>query len=203
MFARVGGPDKEPVEVDIMMQINSGEVLIDDIWMWRADHSVNGLVKNSSNPCQTGLQVNADNVKGYGLAVEHTLGNLLEWNGNNGKTYFFQSELPYDVTQENFGDKGYAGYKVGDNVTTHDAYGIGVYTFFRDYSVTVTSGIKAPELDGINFVESLAVHLSSGGGIINIINHDGKGVGSTKQVNWECDWKDVRNKLAEDLFLQK
>jgi hypothetical protein len=55
------------------------------------------------NPVQTALQINGDNVTGYGLACEHTLGNLLEWNGENGRTYFYQSEFPYDVNQS-YGD---------------------------------------------------------------------------------------------------
>lgn len=79
--------------------------------------------------------MNGDNVTGYGLACEHTLGNLLEWNGENGKTYFYQSEYPYDVSQANYGDLNYAAYKVGDNVKNHDAWGAGVYTYFRDYDV--------------------------------------------------------------------
>jgi hypothetical protein len=37
--------------------------------------------------------------------VEHTLGDLLDWQGERGRTYFYQSELPYDVTQANYGDK--------------------------------------------------------------------------------------------------
>jgi hypothetical protein len=39
------------------------------------------------------------------------------WNGNNGKAYFYQSEFPYDVTQENYGDKAYSAFVVNDNVT--------------------------------------------------------------------------------------
>ena len=56
---------------------------------------VSGVVKDKKNPVDTGLQVNGDNVIGYGLAVEYKypwLGNLLEWNGDNGKTYFYQAE---------------------------------------------------------------------------------------------------------------
>ena len=34
----------------------------------------------------------------YGLAVEHTLGDQVVWKGDGGRTYFYQSELPYDVT---------------------------------------------------------------------------------------------------------
>lgn len=82
-----------------MVEVNSGNVVIDNTWLWRADHSVKGLVKNGENPVDTGLRVNGNDVIGYGLKCEHTLKNLLEWNGNNGQTFFFQSEFPYDVDQ--------------------------------------------------------------------------------------------------------
>ena len=67
-----------------MITVNTGNVIIDNVWLWRADHSAAGLVKKGKNPCSIGLQVNSDNVIGYGIAAEHTLGNLLEWNGENG-----------------------------------------------------------------------------------------------------------------------
>lgn len=116
VFARVGGPDSDEVKAKNMVKINSGHVIIDDTWLWRADHGQGGPVVDSKNPCDTALLINGDNVTGYGLAVEHTLGHMLEWNGENGESYFFQSEYPYDVTQENYGDKGFAAYKVGDDV---------------------------------------------------------------------------------------
>lgn len=50
VFARVGGPDTEEVQTDIMLQINSGNVIIDDTWLWRADHDTSGLVSASKNP---------------------------------------------------------------------------------------------------------------------------------------------------------
>lgn len=87
VHARVGGPEKDATleyKASKMVQINSGNVIIDDTWLWRADHSQAGLIADSKNPCDTGLQVNGDNVLGYGLACEHTLGNMLEWNGENG-----------------------------------------------------------------------------------------------------------------------
>ena len=68
-----------------MMVVNTGYTIIDNVWLWRADHDVSGdLVKNGKNPCSTGLQVNGDNVISYGLAAEHTLKDLVEWNGENG-----------------------------------------------------------------------------------------------------------------------
>jgi hypothetical protein len=92
VYGRVGGTNsvKDPeLTAEIMLQVNSGNVIIDNIWMWRADHSIDGLVTDSKNYVANGLQVNGDNVFGYGLACEHTLGNLLEWNGENGKSYFY------------------------------------------------------------------------------------------------------------------
>ncbi len=59
--------------------------------------------------------------------MEHMLGDQVVWNGERGQTYFFQSELPYDVNQTNFGDKGFVGYRVGSEVRDHDAFGLGVY----------------------------------------------------------------------------
>eukprot|EP01084_Bolivina_argentea_P150173 262272_1 len=140
IFARVGGAtnsNQVQVQTDIMVQINSDNVIFDGSWLWRADHDTGGSVKDSHNPCVTGFQANGNNITTYGLAVEHTLGDLVQWNGNNGKCYFYQSELPYDVTQQNYGDKGYVGFRVNNSVTSFEGYGIGVYSYFRDYDVTV------------------------------------------------------------------
>lgn len=180
-FARVGGPNNSAtsqVQADIMVQINSANLVCDNLWLWRADHDVGGLVTSSHNPCHTGLQVNGDNVTAYGLAVEHTLQNLTEWNGNNGSVYFYQSEYPYDVTQANYGTPGYVAYKVGSNVTTHTAYGVGVYCYFRDYTVTVPSGISTPQGSGIQFINALTIFLTGNGGISNVINNVGGPVSS-------------------------
>jgi len=80
-----------------MMQINSSHVVIDHTWLWRADHDVGGSVKYSRNYAATGLEVNGNNVRAYGLFVEHLLGDMVSWNGEDGEVYFYQSELPYDV----------------------------------------------------------------------------------------------------------
>ncbi len=55
VFARVGGPDEYEVMTDFMIQINSDNVIIDNVWLWRADHSKTGLIKNSQNPVKTAL----------------------------------------------------------------------------------------------------------------------------------------------------
>jgi len=74
-------------------------------------------------------------VTGYGLASEHTIGDLLNWNGENGQVFFYQSEYPYDASQTNYGDKGFVSYKIGDKVQTHTAYGVGAYSRFTDNTV--------------------------------------------------------------------
>ena len=90
VYARVGGTNATGDRMTTnMIQVESGNVIVDDIWLWRADHDVGGLVYNSRNPVETGLQVNGDNVTGYGLACEHTLGDMLVWNGENGRSYFY------------------------------------------------------------------------------------------------------------------
>ena len=89
----------------------------------------------------------------YGLAVEHTEKDLTVWNGEDGATYFYQSELPYDVNQQQYSN--YGGYRVSAMVEQHKAYGLGVCCFFRDHSVTVQSGIVASHLE--NFVHPLTV----------------------------------------------
>lgn len=119
VFARVGGDTdsaSNPVTTQRMVQINSANVIIDHTWLWRADHDINHAVYDSRNYVENGLQVNGDGVRAYGLFSEHSLGDLVQWNGESGETYFYQSELPYDVTQENYADKGYHAYKVADHV---------------------------------------------------------------------------------------
>ena len=179
VFARVGGPDVTPVQVTSMIEINSSHVIGDNLWLWRADHAVSPndkdgtvLVKDGDNPCTHGLRVYGDDVTMYGAAVEHTLGDLMQWYGERGRSYFYQSELPYDVTQANFGDLGFVGYRVDAAVMQHDAWGTGVYHFFRDHNVTVASGIVAPAALVSSFTSPLSVHLNGNGGIIQHVIND-------------------------------
>lgn len=87
VFARVGGPDGDaanPVAVTTMVQIQSGYVVFDNTWLWRADHGV-GPIDYTHNAVDHGLVVSGDNVHGYGMAVEHTLKDLTVWSGDAGK----------------------------------------------------------------------------------------------------------------------
>merc|ERR1719410_2536533 len=72
IFARVGGPnnqDFDPQSTDVMMKIQSNRVVMDYVWLWRADHDAksggdhNGWVfkvRDGNNAVDVALQVNGD-----------------------------------------------------------------------------------------------------------------------------------------------
>jgi len=189
LFGRVGGdtnPAQGQVSCKVMITINHNNVVLDNSWLWRADHTVAGNVVNSQNPSNNGLVVNGDNVITYGLAVEHHLQDGIVWNGNGGRSYFYQCELPYDVNQAEFGQPGYTGYKVSSNVNTHEAWGTGIYSFFRDYTVTTPSGIMAPSGSGIQFVHPFTRYLSGNGQITHIVNNRGNPVNASSPLAYIC-----------------
>jgi hypothetical protein len=192
--ARVGGPSNPAgAQAKVMVIVNSGHVVIDNAWLWRADHvEGGGLTMNGSTPCSVGAIINGNDVTAYGLKIEHCLTDLLQWNGDRGATYFFQSEMAYDVTQENFGDKGYVAYRVAENVTEHRAFGTGVYHNFRDHAVTVRTAISAPKHLENAFVSPLAVFLNGKGVMQHILNDLGSETSQSAQsptaaiAEWLC-----------------
>ena len=145
IFFRVGGPSEGSAEK--CMVINSSDVFIDHTWIWRADHG-NG-VGWYKNKCANGLVVHGDNVTIYGLFNEHFQEYQTLWNGNNGRVYFYQSEMPYDPPSvdawKHDGTNGYASYKVADHVKSHEAWGVGIYNVFYDAPVIVDNAIETPE----------------------------------------------------------
>jgi hypothetical protein len=195
VFARVGGRTNctnGPLDAKAnrLIRINSGHVIGDDLWLWRADHTGSGLqnVHNGACPSQVGLEVNGDDVTMYGLAVEHNLQDQVQWNGDRGSTYFFQSEMPYDANQT-FGDN-YVGYRVADNVNQHAGYGLGVYHVFFDHPVVMQTGIAAPKHLESNFVAPFSVFVNGQGTLKHIINNlggqtQGDGNGGA-DVRWWC-----------------
>lgn len=144
IFFRVGGPAEG--SAGACMVINSRDVVVDHIWLWRADHG-NG-VGWDKNRAANGLIVNGDNVIIYGLFNEHFQEYQTLWNGNNGRVYFYQSEMPYDPPTvdawKHDGIFGYASYKVSNNVKNHEAWGIGIYNVFYDAPVIVDNAIETP-----------------------------------------------------------
>lgn len=190
VHARVGGPrSADGAQVRVMVEINSGNVIGDNMWLWRADHTESGIVKFGGNAAQVSLAVNGDDVTMYGLACEHALQDLVQWNGERGRTYFFQAELPYDVTQE-YANQGYVGYRVGPHVKEHGAWGLGVYHYFRDHPVQLETAIRAPPSLESSFVSPLVVYLNGLGTVQHILNDKGsatsKSLNHTGAVQWLC-----------------
>ena len=96
------------------------------------------------------------------------------------------AQLPYGVTQAEFGDPGYTGYRVNASVASHDAWGVGVYTYFRDHDVTVESGIVCPKALEPNFRNPLSIHLNGIGRVNHVINGVGVGTNVNQKVNYVC-----------------
>ncbi|WP_405578926.1 RICIN domain-containing protein [Streptomyces sp. NBC_01190] len=184
VFFRVGGDIAGKATQTLV--VNSANVIGDDLWLWRGDHS-NGVGWNT-NPAAQGLIVNGANVTMYGLAVEHYEKYQTTWNGNGGRTYFYQSETPYDVPDQGSwtttgGDLGYASYKVGNTVTTHEAWGVGVYAYLRDNpSLVLGHAIEVPTTAGVKFHNMVTTVLGGAGTINHIIDNSGAQVTASHNV---------------------
>lgn len=59
---------------------------------------------------------------------------------------------------------------MSDSVTSHEVYGIGVYSYFADYDVKIKNAIKTPNHAGIKVVNALTVFLNGKGSINHIVN---------------------------------
>jgi hypothetical protein len=69
---------------------------------------------------------------------------------------------------------GYAAYKVSDGVTTHEAWGLGIYCTFQAAPVFAESAIEVPDAVGVKMHHMTTFWLSGlGGGIRNVINQSG------------------------------
>jgi len=183
VFFRIGGAT--PGKATTSLIVNSDNVLLDNIWAWRADHG-NG-VGWTLNTADTGIIINGDNVTAYGLFVEHYQKYELIWNGENGRTIFFQNEMPYDppnqVAWTHDGVNGFAAYKVADSVQMHEAWGLGSYSFFNvGPSIHATSAFEVPVNSGVKLHDILTVFLSGFGGIDHVVNDTGAAVDSSNQV---------------------
>jgi hypothetical protein len=174
VFFRVGGVGVGRAGVNL--RINSNDTIIDHTWIWRADHGAGAAW--DSNVSTNGLIVNGNNVTAYGLFVEHHQEFQVLWKGDYGRTYFYQSEIPYDPPdQPSFtsakGVNGWASYKVADTVAHHEAWGLGIYSVFRRPNVALTRAIEVPKKPGVRFHSMITVALDDKGEISNVIDDAG------------------------------
>jgi hypothetical protein len=175
VYFRVGGPHLG--KADVTLEVNSDNVLIDNIWAWRADHGVPGSVGWELNTGRNGVIVNGDHVTATGLFVEHYQQYNVIWNGENGRTVFFQNELPYDppnqAAWQHDGVLGWAAYKVADDVRTHELWGGGAYIFTNvDPTIHAARGFEVPVTPGVRLHHVMTVNLSAGT-IDHVVNDTG------------------------------
>jgi hypothetical protein len=183
VFFRVGGADVGRATTSL--RINSNNVIGDHMWLWRGDHG-SGVGWNT-NTAANGLVVNGANVTMYGLFVEHYQQYEVIWNGNGGRTYFFQNELPYDPPNQaawmNGATRGYAAYKVADSVTSHEAWGVGSYCYFNvDPGVVAERSFEVPNTPGVRLHDLVSVSLGGVGTINHVINNTAGPADSANQV---------------------
>ena len=183
VFFRVGGAAVGRTKVNL--RINSSDTLVDHTWIWRADHGEG--VGWDLNTSANGLVVNGSDVTIYGLFVEHHQQFQVLWQGNGGRTYFYQSEIPYDPpNQASYmsapGVNGWASYKVADGVTIHEAWGLGVYSVFIYPDVVLTRAIETPKRPEIRFHNMITVALGEHGAIKHVINDTGEATAMKPRV---------------------
>ncbi|SEQ32062.1 Ricin-type beta-trefoil lectin domain-containing protein [Lentzea albida] len=174
VYVRIGGSAVGRATTSLV--VNSHNVIGDHLWLWRGDHSYG--VGWDVNTADTGLIVNGNNVTMYGLFVEHYQKYQTIWNGQGGRTYFYQNEMPYEVPNQaawmNGSTRGYAAYKVSNNVTTHEAWGLGSYAFMNaNPSVVADRAFEVPNTPGVKFHSMVTVSLGGKGTIQRIINNSG------------------------------
>ncbi len=178
VFFRIGGAEAGSATTSLV--VNSANVILDDIWAWRADHGAG--VGWTSNTANTGVIVNGDNVTAYGLFVEHYQQYEVIWNGNGGTDIFFQNEMPYDPPSQSAwmeapGVDGWAAFKVASTVTSFHGYGMGSYSFFNQgVNIYAENAFEVPStLPAGSLHDLLTIFLSTAGfgGILHVVNDTG------------------------------
>lgn len=178
VFFRIGGA--EPGKATTSLVVNSDNVILDDIWAWRADHG-NG-VGWTDNTADTGVIVNGNNVTAYGLFVEHYQKYEVIWNGDGGTDIFFQNEMPYDppsqaAWMEASGVDGWAAFKVTKSVTSFSGYGMGSYSFFNQgVNIYAANAFEVPATlapSSLNDLLTIFLSTAGSGGVLNVIDNTG------------------------------
>jgi hypothetical protein len=175
IFCRAGGAIVGTATC--LLTIHSNNVIGDNFWLWRADHGTGARWTGNRNA--NGLIVNGRDVTIYGLFVEHNQEYQTIWNSDGGRVYLYQSEIPYDPPSQeewmNGKTRGYASYKVSDHVTTHEAWGLGIYCVFRKAPVILDNAIETPAAPGVKLhhMVTLRLNQNNGSGIAHVINGRG------------------------------
>jgi hypothetical protein len=174
VFFRIGGPHVGRAKVSL--QVDADGAILDHIWAWRADHGDG--VGWTVNTADTGVVINGDDVVATGLFVEHYQRYEVIWNGERGRTIMFQNEMPYDPPDQDayrHGDTlGWASYKVANHVRTHEAWGLGSYSFFNvDPTIHSSHAYEVPVRPGVRLHDVLTLSITNSGTIDHVVNDYG------------------------------
>ncbi len=189
VFFRIGGAHAGKATNSLV--VDSNNVVLDDIWAWRADHGTG--VGWTVNTADTGVLVNGDDVTATGLFVEHYQKYDVIWNGERGRTVMFQNEMPYDppdqAAWQHNGILGYAAYKVGASVRAHAAWGLGSYCFFDvNPAVHASHAFEVPVRPGVQLHDVLTISLNNAGAIDHVVNDYGPPTDSTTSPSNVLDY---------------
>jgi len=177
VFFRIGGAT--PGQATTSLVVNSSQVILDDIWAWRADHGQG--VGWTENVGDTGVVVNGDHVTAYGLFVEHYEKYEVIWNGENGTDIFFQNEMPYDPPSQaawmaNPTTDGYPALLITVRAARFQGYGMGSYSYFsQGVPILASNAFETASPPGSELHDLLTIFLSTAGsgGIEHVVNGTG------------------------------
>ncbi len=188
VYCRVGGDQQDdasnPITAGSCVTINNNNVILDNVWLWRADHDFTSFEPRAvanrytgwdKNKADTALIVHGDHVTSYGLAVEHFQGDETLWTGDAGTLFFYQSELPYDVPSSSVwnGGKGYASFNLKGHASGFNGYGMGVYAFFHQPINEAAAIYIADTSKPIVIKDAMDWLMSNGSVIKHVINDKG------------------------------
>jgi hypothetical protein len=178
VFFRVGGASAGSATRSLV--VNSSDVILDDIWAWRADHGTG--VGWTANTGDTGLVVTGNDVTAYGLFVEHYQRNEVIWAGQRGADIFFQNEMPYDPPSQAAwmsgpATDGYPAFLVAPGVTTFSGFGMASYCFFNQgVPIHSATAFVVPNTPDVQLHDVLTRFLNASGGIDHVVNDTGAAV---------------------------
>jgi hypothetical protein len=185
VFFRIGGPHAGRATNSLV--VNSDDVVLDDIWAWRADHGTG--VGWTQNTADHGLVVNGSHVDATGLFVEHYQKHQVVWNGSHGSDIFFQSEMPYDPPSQAAwnsapGTLGYAAVRLTRCARGFTGYGMGTYSFFNQHvDIYASHAYETADPSTVHLHDLLTVFLDAvngSGGILHVVDDTG---GSSTKAN--------------------
>ncbi len=160
------------------MIVNSDDAIIDHTWVWRGDHG-EGIGWNVNTRRDTASIVNGDDVLATGLFVEHYRKYDVEWNGERGRTIFFQNEKAYDPPNQaaymNGSVEGWAACKVGRQRPGPRGLGHGrlLSTSTSTRPSRCDRVFEVPIRSTVKFHSLLGVSLGGNGIINHVINTTG------------------------------